>query len=271
MRGSSLASGAVVLSAALVTSTFGGGTFHSGDIVLTVVDGQLVTNGTEAGDNPTPIRLFLAEFGDLGCDAFTSNPGCDSAAGTFAPGTSIGWDAVSGLQFWNGTSFEATDVEFMQVSFGSQQFDIADGPAEGFSLFVQADGGFHKHVDFCMQGCPLGCSPPPDTDPGVYLVNLIVKSSDSSIADSEPYWLLFDYLAPAGAMDDALAWAESNLLANPCPADIDSSGTVDFDDLLALLTSWGDCAAPPCPADLDQSGSVDFSDLLALLAAYGDC
>ncbi len=58
----------------------------------------------------------------------------------------------------------------------------------------------------------------------------------------------------------------------PCPADVDASGTVDFDDLLAAAAAWGAC--PPlggCPGDVDGSGIVDFDDLLAVLAAWGPC
>jgi Ca2+-binding EF-hand superfamily protein len=51
-------------------------------------------------------------------------------------------------------------------------------------------------------------------------------------------------------------------------ADIDGSGSVDFDDLLTLLSAR-DSNNPA--ADLDGSGSVEFNDLLTLLSAYGDC
>jgi Ca2+-binding EF-hand superfamily protein len=53
-----------------------------------------------------------------------------------------------------------------------------------------------------------------------------------------------------------------------CVADIDGSGSVDFDDLLTLLSAW-DSNNPA--ADLDGSGTVEFNDLLTLLSAYGDC
>ncbi|MEC7195868.1 MAG: GC-type dockerin domain-anchored protein, partial [Planctomycetota bacterium] len=53
-----------------------------------------------------------------------------------------------------------------------------------------------------------------------------------------------------------------------CVADIDQSGSVDFDDLLTLLSAW-DSNDPA--ADLDGSGMVEFNDLLTLLSAYGEC
>ncbi len=55
----------------------------------------------------------------------------------------------------------------------------------------------------------------------------------------------------------------------PCPEDLDGNGQVDFSDLLAVLSAFGDCDA--CPEDLDGSGAVDFADLLAVLSAFGPC
>ncbi|MCH2133026.1 MAG: hypothetical protein MK116_04665 [Phycisphaerales bacterium] len=55
-----------------------------------------------------------------------------------------------------------------------------------------------------------------------------------------------------------------------CPGDIDGSGAVDVNDLLAMLAVWESCP-DPCDADLDGSGTVDVDDLLMLLMLWGDC
>lgn len=55
----------------------------------------------------------------------------------------------------------------------------------------------------------------------------------------------------------------------PCPADIDGNGAVDFSDLLAVLSGWGPCGL--CPEDLDGNGVVDFADILLLLSSWGPC
>jgi hypothetical protein len=54
-----------------------------------------------------------------------------------------------------------------------------------------------------------------------------------------------------------------------CGGDVDGNGDVGFDDLLAVLASWGPC--PGCPADLNCDDVVDFDDLLTVLAAWGPC
>jgi hypothetical protein len=56
----------------------------------------------------------------------------------------------------------------------------------------------------------------------------------------------------------------------PCPADVDDSGSVEIQDLLDVLATWGVCP-PPCPTDVNSDGTVNISDLLILLAEWGSC
>jgi hypothetical protein len=58
--------------------------------------------------------------------------------------------------------------------------------------------------------------------------------------------------------------------AGGAPADVNGDGDVDIDDLLLLLSAWGDCPDPPsgCAADLDGDGIVGVNDLLILLADW---
>ena len=55
----------------------------------------------------------------------------------------------------------------------------------------------------------------------------------------------------------------------PCAGDVDGNGDVDFNDLLQVLSTWGDC--PGCPSDLDGNTVVGFDDLLLLLSRWGPC
>ncbi len=54
-----------------------------------------------------------------------------------------------------------------------------------------------------------------------------------------------------------------------CEADVNGNGTVDFPDLIQLLSVFGPCAS--CPEDFDESGSVDFNDLVSMLSFWGPC
>ena len=49
--------------------------------------------------------------------------------------------------------------------------------------------------------------------------------------------------------------------------DINGSGAVDVDDLLAVINGWGSC--PCCSADVNFDGVVDVDDLLAVINDWG--
>lgn len=58
-------------------------------------------------------------------------------------------------------------------------------------------------------------------------------------------------------------------LPNACPADIDGDGTVDVNDLLAVIGDWGSC--PDCDTDINDDTVVDVNDVLSVIAAWGPC
>jgi hypothetical protein len=59
------------------------------------------------------------------------------------------------------------------------------------------------------------------------------------------------------------------------PGDANSSGSVDVDDLIAVILGWGLCPAPPefCEGDIVTpprgNGSVDVDDLIAVILNWG--
>lgn len=57
-----------------------------------------------------------------------------------------------------------------------------------------------------------------------------------------------------------------------CHGDITGTQTVDVDDLLVVLNSWGQCSdVNNCPADVSGDGVVDVDDLLVVLNNWGSC
>ena len=71
-------------------------------------------------------------------------------------------------------------------------------------------------------------------------------------------------------------WAGADADTVPtCPADIappGGDGSVDVDDLLLVINSWGACAG--CPADIAPAGGDDFvdvDDLLMIINGWGAC
>ena len=54
-----------------------------------------------------------------------------------------------------------------------------------------------------------------------------------------------------------------------CSGDVDCNGSIDIDDLLAVLSDF-DCAGE-CSADLNGDSTVDVEDLLIVIAGWNDC
>ena len=53
------------------------------------------------------------------------------------------------------------------------------------------------------------------------------------------------------------------------PGDVDRNGTVNVNDLLQVISTWGPCPNPlTCPADLNVSGQVDVNDLLEVITNW---
>jgi hypothetical protein len=71
--------------------------------------------------------------------------------------------------------------------------------------------------------------------------------------------------APGGSCDDV----DPCSVVNPCPADIDGSGVVGVDDVLTVLSGWGNVG--PSPADVNGDGIVNVDDLLMVISAWGPC
>ncbi|MEL7073811.1 MAG: hypothetical protein AAGK34_07260 [Planctomycetota bacterium] len=235
---------------------------HEGDVGLVIQDNQLQTAVIADGQYLNGEQIFTAAFGDSGFDYFTQNPGWDAAPGTFTPGATFSWSAVAGLKkYESGVGFVASPAT-LRVSFSTISVTVGAEPTEGFALQVQPDGGFHKHVNFFLQG-ENGAEP----EAGAYLLETQLEIIDSGIAPSQSVYVIFDNMAPE-IQTEAAAFLEE-ALDSSCPADVDGDDSIGFADVLAVLADWG-CES--CPAsDVDGDGLVGFSDVLGVIANWGDC
>jgi len=242
---------------------------HAGDIGLEVTAGRIETREISSAGYGAPRRVFGGTFGDTGVPWFTGNPGFDAAAGTFAAGTRVGFRLAGPVLAWDGAGFVPTSPEGplagerLQVRFLTLSVTSGDGPVEGFTLAVQPDGGWHRHLSMTLLAAP-GAQVP---DAGVYLVPLELTSTDPAVAASEPAWLVLDGGAPASDYAAAFAHAESTIDGDACAPDLNGDGNVDGVDLGTLLGTWGAAGI----ADLTRDGTVDGIDLGVLLGSWGAC
>jgi len=70
-----------------------------------------------------------------------------------------------------------------------------------------------------------------------------------------------------------LAASSPAISSTCCPADSTGDGQVNIDEVLQLLSGWGQCPEQPepCPMDIDQSGTVNTEDLMVVLSSWGSC
>ncbi|MFZ4573311.1 MAG: hypothetical protein ACOYN0_02870 [Phycisphaerales bacterium] len=227
---------------AAASSVFGQ---HGGDVGLSVTDAAIRTND----------RVYLADFGELAAN-FTDEPGFDCIPGTFAPGSALGFTAHGALQKWNGSGFAIAE-ERLEIGFGgvlSALTPLDNSDVFGFSLPVGANGQWHRHLEYTLQA--------PATD-GAYLLALSLASSDTGLAPSEVFYIVFNQNLNELQHDKAAQWVRDNLLLQPCRADWDGSGGVDGDDVIAFFADWD-----VSDADYDGSGGTDGDDVIAFFSAW---
>lgn len=192
--------------------------------------------------------------------------------------------SYSVAMFYRQDSMQMTYVELISQGFSGAGFYVGHDPSRRFRVTDQWGDG------------SAGSFPPPgdwhhlavtvDADANLttlYVDGQPVNTRSVAIAttdggDSTRFGRQFDPFEEFlhGLMDDiriydhALSREDVAELAgvDACPADLDGSGNVDFDDLLGILAAWGNKGGPE---DLDEDGIVSFGDLLLVLTAWGPC
>ncbi len=233
---------------------------HQGDVLLSVVNGQIQTGAVIDGGVLDPDeRVFLSTLG-LAFPDFADDPGFDNLPGTFPANTSVGFRIRAALREWDGSAFEAIPDERMELSFGPLgpvQTPLTDTVVEGFTIRVGANGQWHRHIEYVLAS-------PAET--GVYLMEMTLYSTASGIAESRPFWILFNQNESAATAAAAAAWVVSHKL---CPADFNGDGFLDFFDYDDYVTCFetGACGARST-ADFNGDGFVDFFDYDDFVSAF---
>jgi len=125
------------------------------------------------------------------------------------------------------------------------------------------------------QGLPCADTVTTGAEPGATLpfLDILLLAQDPVLLEITA---VFDQLIDPDNPDLGTINFEINITANAplpvaCPGDTDASGSVGLDDLLAVLSGFGDATdAGPAAGDLDNSGAPDLNDLLAVLSNFGN-
>ncbi|MBX7166600.1 MAG: PEP-CTERM sorting domain-containing protein [Pirellulales bacterium] len=182
---------------------------HAGDIVLKVQGGQIVPGALGANDEFAQQCVFGVELGEI-FPNFADEPGFDSTAGTFPVPSSNGFRLLDAVRAWDGSDFDAFSSERMGVGFGPLPdvlTPISTSTVTGFTLPVAADGTWHRHLEYLLS------SP---ADDGIYLMKMSIFSNHAGVAESDPFYLVFNNNMSEVDHDAAIAWVEENM-CNPVP------------------------------------------------------
>ncbi|MBX3358453.1 MAG: hypothetical protein KF745_08495 [Phycisphaeraceae bacterium] len=240
---------------------------HDGDILLSVVEGRIVT-GTEgeAGDPPPERRVFPAELGDLGENS-TNEPGFDSEVGVFAPGSSLGFRLRGPLRRWNGADFNAAGAEQIAVTLslfpplGPVFTPTIPGEiVTGFTVQVLAAGDWHHHLEYTLTA---------PAEPGIYLLELSMFSTDPAVAESRPLWLVINKQRPEAEHEAATDAAEYVYGRVGCLGDWDRNRVVEPADIGGFVAQWlSDVSSGGLAADVDENGTVEPVDIAVFIGAW---
>jgi hypothetical protein len=112
-------------------------------------------------------------------------------------------------------------------------------------------------------------------DAGVTWLNATTQDGPGITLSDHNFLFIEATLLDVGSNDqyEAILRLDTIALGN-CPVDINASGAVDSDDLVAVILGWGPCpqpCPPRCPADITGNCAVDADDLVAVILNWGDC
>jgi hypothetical protein len=191
------------------------------------------------------VRIFGYDFQEDPLDAyFITDPGFNTAGPSGLPVASmLGFNILDGaafglpanLTFWNGVGSVAfntvPNLETLRLNLGAQNRTIGStsGEVAGFPIgTVAAGGSVHRHLGSFLQGADGNSIPGDGNEPaaGIYLLSLELTSSDATIADSQPLFVVYNNGLSEATHDAAIEWVEANLVPIPEPATMLMCGIV---------------------------------------------
>jgi len=242
------------------------GTLHDVDVILRSGPEGVETHEVVSGGGTAPERVFDADMISFFGNIATEDPGFQSPLGEFTPFAVLSLDLVDPLRVWDGDAFVPVDPEFyLEIEFNNQ---IAQSPASagtvvtGPLMNTTQFGDLHNHPDHFLFV---------EAEPGIYLGSFMITSE--TLGDSEPFYFVYRWEPTSGDIPSAemeqqiaIEWVRENVIADPCPTDLDGVGSTGSPDLGALLAAWGGSGV-----DFDGDGVAGSGDLGILLASWGTC
>lgn len=240
------------------------------------------------------IEITPGPYGPVATGRFTTsgifqqndtNPGfaseIDAGAG-IGPHDTIVYNVLSGLLFWNGEAF-AQPAESLQLRIDNNITGTPDtwidansglqpgSSSPGMNAVGRADGNgdFHSHVAFNLEPNPWPSTLPSSTH-GAYGIKLSLSTDALGIADSDPFFIVFNFgLSTQDFVTATQAFGA--LLAPSLPGDYNGDGMVDAADYTVWRNSLGSTTDLAANGDDTgpSAGVIDQADYLVWKSHFG--
>ena len=98
-------------------------------------------------------------------------------------------------------------------------------------------------------------------------------TSPVSIHELVPSSPIGTHAIAMNSQGDLLLRGDTNYwsFSTTCEADVNTDGTRNVEDLLLVISAWGQQDQNPCGADINGNGTVDVGDVLSIINAWGPC
>ncbi len=151
------------------------------------------------------------------------------------------------------------DLVVIDTGFTLNTLGVTPGAPFAASAEYNRDTGL---IDWSMNGAALGSTRP------IVGTNDIGQPRLHRNLDTVFVWGGDDDTAPASPPSTLTLHDLRVTIIKPCPFDANGDNIVNFTDLNAVLSSFGQMGAD-LPADFNNDGSVNFIDLNGVLSAFG--
>ena len=229
-------------------------TINGGTLAVEQYFVSLVTSNTITLNNGA---VTSATFGNVA--TFVQN------GGTFTTG-SVTSDGASGSLTINGGTFRATSIMQPVLTIGDGQVELL---GTGTSVVKQFTANGTGHLDVgAAKFIYDHAAPDPLAAVTAALADGRIITTSGGSAVGVAYFTTIDLFgASTGVFGGVTVDASSILLTRALRGDTNASGTVDFNDLVALAQAYGQ-AGRWRQGDFNYDGMIDFADLVSLAQNY---
>jgi hypothetical protein len=195
---------------------------HVGDVGVTILNNRLTTGIVDdSGGSQIVVpgaRVFGAEIG-LTFPGFGDEPGFFASAGTLPVSSGLGFNIITAVRKWDsstGTFVAATETFRLERPDGTVFVDspLTNTFTPGWAFSIAA-GTFDDHPNYYVQN---------RSDAGIYLLELNLYSTVSTIATSDSLWLVINDGADEADHEAAIEYTENVIVPSPATATLAMAG-----------------------------------------------